>query len=388
MCQLACKDEHCGNDWMPYAKPQPETGHFWMKVNEYVGGNVPHVKMSYVPVMCQHCVDAPCIPACPSGAIYARDDGLVIIDPVKCQGRQLCIDACPYKGVISFNHDLGIAQKCTGCAHLLDREWPIKVPHCVENCIQEALLYGEESELKAQIDQAEMLSPDFGPALNTRVYYIGLPKKFIAGTVYDPDTQEVVIGATCTLSGDGTGTTKTDGFGDFWFEGLKVGTFSLKIEAAGKTKEIPNISTEADVGLPDIALAGGSAANPAYIYKAPEPPPPEILPTLEKPILSPDGKVAIDWHEYKEQVIGGMRVVRWIEGRVRNLTASAIGAEVQVKFVDLAGAVVETEKKVVSLAGGQVYPFRVYSLGPSGQEGDESNPAWTGYVYNISVSSV
>ena len=31
-CQLACKDEHCENDWRPYAAPQPLTGQFWMKV--------------------------------------------------------------------------------------------------------------------------------------------------------------------------------------------------------------------------------------------------------------------------------------------------------------------------------------------------------------------
>jgi hypothetical protein len=73
--------------------------------------------------------------------------------------------------------------------------------------------------------------------------------------VYDPGTKEVVIGATCALSGDGTGTAKTDNFGDFWFEGLKVGTYSLKIEAAGKTKTIANISTKDDVGLGDMPLS-------------------------------------------------------------------------------------------------------------------------------------
>ena len=54
-CQIACKDEHCSNDWMPIAAPQPETGHFWMKVNEHIRGSVPKVKMHYVPVLCQHC---------------------------------------------------------------------------------------------------------------------------------------------------------------------------------------------------------------------------------------------------------------------------------------------------------------------------------------------
>lgn len=37
-CQISCKDEHVGNDWSPIAKPQPDTGHFWCKVDEEVCG--------------------------------------------------------------------------------------------------------------------------------------------------------------------------------------------------------------------------------------------------------------------------------------------------------------------------------------------------------------
>jgi len=44
-CQIACKDEHVDNDWTPYAKPQPETGQFWMKIQENVCGTAPKVKM-------------------------------------------------------------------------------------------------------------------------------------------------------------------------------------------------------------------------------------------------------------------------------------------------------------------------------------------------------
>ena len=81
---------------------------------------MPKVKMHYQPVLCMHCDNAPCMAACPvEGAIYRRKDGLVIIDPVKCTGCKNCVDACPYK-TIYFNEDLNIAQKCTGCAHLLD----------------------------------------------------------------------------------------------------------------------------------------------------------------------------------------------------------------------------------------------------------------------------
>ena len=248
-CQLACKDEHCGNDWTPYAKPQPETGQFWGKLNEYVRGKIPQVKMARVFVPCQHCADAPCIKACPvEGGIYTRPDGLVIIDVKKCTGCQLCVKACPYD-CIFYNAQLHLAQKCTGCAHLIDRGW--KKPRCADVCFHDAINFGEESELN--LSGTEKLNPEFG--LNTRVHYKNLPKRFIAGTVYDPTTKEVVIGAKCTLSGAaGAKEIITDDFGDFWFEGLAKGAFTLTITSGSKTKTIKGDTTEKDLGLGDIPL--------------------------------------------------------------------------------------------------------------------------------------
>jgi len=253
-CHIACKDEHCGNKWMPYAKPLTEWGQFWCKLTEHVRGSVPKVKVAYVLTMCMHCDDAPCIDVCPVEAIDKRDDGLVIIDPAKCTGCKLCLEACPY-GAIYFNEDNKIAQKCTGCAHLLDRGYPIKEPRCVDACAMSAFKFGEESEFSSDIAQAEALEPNFGEAPKVRVHYLNLPKRFIAGTVFDPGAEEVVIGATCTLSGDGSAMATTDEFGDFWFEGLDVGTFTVKIEKDGKTLTKDAISTEKDVNLGDLALS-------------------------------------------------------------------------------------------------------------------------------------
>jgi Fe-S-cluster-containing dehydrogenase component len=252
-CQIACKDEHVANDWTPIAKPEPDTGHFWLKQNEYVRGTVPKVKMYYRPLLCMHCDEAPCMAACPiEGAIYKRDDGLVIIDPVKCTGCKSCVDACPWR-VIYFNEDLNIAQKCTGCAHLIDNGW--KEPRCVDACPTGAIRFGEESELKGLISKGEIWHPEFGS--KPRVYYLNVPRKFVAGTVYDPVDKEVVIGATCTLSSNGKKlTATTDGFGDFWFEGLDVGKYSLKIQAKGfAVKTVASVSTEKDVNLGDIPLS-------------------------------------------------------------------------------------------------------------------------------------
>jgi len=250
-CQIGCKDEHCGNDWMPYAKSQPDTGQFWMKVNQYERGAIPHVKVTYIPTMCQHCENAPCIEVCSDDAIYQRADGLVMLDPAKCTGCGKCVDACPY-GVIYRNEELNIAQKCTGCAHLVDRKWPIDVPRCVDNCHVGAIQFGEESEL--DLTGAEILHPEYG--LKTRVYYKGLPKRFVAGTVYDPVEKEVIIGATCTLAGEGGEfTAKTDDFGDFWLRNLPEADFTLTIMSDGKIKTLAVSTKEKDIGLGDIALA-------------------------------------------------------------------------------------------------------------------------------------
>ena len=176
-------------------------------------------------------------------------NGLVIIDPKICNGCHRCVPACPY-GRIYMNNALLIAQKCTGCAHLVDRG-EVFATRCADNCPHEAILFGDESEL--DLTGTETLHLEFG--VTTRVHYLDLPKRFIAGTVYDPVTKEVVEGANCTLSGDGTGTETTDGFGDFWFDKIAEGTFTVTITSGGKSATVSNISTvEKDINLGDVAL--------------------------------------------------------------------------------------------------------------------------------------
>ena len=87
------------------------------------------------------------------------------------------------------------------------------------------------------------------------VVAVQMPKTFIGGTVYDPAKNEVIEGATVTLSGDTSAATKTNGWGDFYFEGLEEGTYKVEIKAGGKTKLFDAVSTkENSANLGDLAL--------------------------------------------------------------------------------------------------------------------------------------
>ena len=253
-CQIACKDEHCGNDWSPVARPQPLAGQFWTRVVDRVRGQVPKVKVAYEHTICQHCDDAPCIKACPEKAIYKRQDGLVVIDPQNCKGSHNCVEACPYPGVIYFNEDLNIAQKCTFCAHLVDKGWT--ETRCTEACPTAARVFGDEEELRDLIGRSEVLAP--GPGTGPRVYYIGLPRRFIGGTLYDPEADEVIEEALVTLKLVGNGATvtaQTDDFGDFLVDGLETGVYTVTLEKDGYGKmELEASTVTKDINLGDIAM--------------------------------------------------------------------------------------------------------------------------------------
>lgn len=250
-CQVVCKDEHCDTSWPPYTVPQPDTGQFWIKVDEQVHGTVPKVKMSYLPHGCMHCENAPCMDAAKDGAVYRRDDGLVIIDPVKARGQKTIADACPF-GAVFYNEELEVPQKCTGCAHLLDDGW--NVPRCVDACPTGALRFVDESELANDTYEYPFGRADCAP----RVRYLNLPKRFIAGELYDREADEVLIGFTVQLF-DGerlVAETTTDEFGDFWFKRVEYATYRIAVEAKGYLPRTLEADVrEQDANLGPIALA-------------------------------------------------------------------------------------------------------------------------------------
>ena len=256
-CFLACKDEHCGHDFPGYAAAQPMTGQFWMNIVEKERGQYPKVKLAYIPVPCQHCEDAPCVISAENEAVYRREDGIIIIDPEKAAGQRQIVASCPY-GVIYWNEEKNIPQKCTLCAHLLDAGW--KEPRCVEMCPTGALAFGDfddpASEVSKLLASGSTESLNSESRLKEKVVYVNLPKIFISGMVIFGDTEECARGARVSLTGNGEKmTAETDFFGDFEFEKLeKDMDYVIKIDSKGYQPQEIKVKTETDIYLGIIRM--------------------------------------------------------------------------------------------------------------------------------------
>jgi formate dehydrogenase iron-sulfur subunit len=96
--------------------------------------------------VCKHCVDAPCLEVCPTGAIVRTEFDTVYINQPTCNGCRDCIAACPF-GVIHMSEATGIAQKCTFC---YDRLQQGLTPACAQACPTRSIRFGPLDELKAE----------------------------------------------------------------------------------------------------------------------------------------------------------------------------------------------------------------------------------------------
>lgn len=148
-CTVACKQEN--------GTPMDT---FFARVLNVEVGQYPNVKRVYVPVLCNHCEDAPCLKSCPNKAIIRRDDGIVLIDQDRCRGTGACTSACPYGNIYlsksnewyldeeePYERDFvkprlkeNVARKCTYCAHRVDQGLD---PACVVACPTTARIFGD-----------------------------------------------------------------------------------------------------------------------------------------------------------------------------------------------------------------------------------------------------
>lgn len=103
-----------------------------VKMEESIKTEFEDVFMMYLPRICEHCINAPCVSSCPSGAMYKRDeDGIVLVDQNACRAWRYCITSCPYKKVY-FNWKTNKAEKCTLCFPRIENGQPTI---CSETCV-------------------------------------------------------------------------------------------------------------------------------------------------------------------------------------------------------------------------------------------------------------
>ena len=170
-CIVACKD---WND----VDAGPAS---WRRVISIEKGKYPDLSVAFLSTACYHCLEPPCVPACPARAISKREiDGIVLVDSEACLGKDncdMCLQVCPYDAPQFGAAENAKMQKCDFC---LDRLAENKKPACVDSCPTRALDAGPIDELRAKygdIREAEgfIYHKEFVPSIVFR------PKKEIQG---------------------------------------------------------------------------------------------------------------------------------------------------------------------------------------------------------------
>lgn len=180
-CVVAC---HAENNIRISGEKEAAEGRAinWIRIERYWEGEYPNAKAKFIPVLCQHCGNAPCEPVCPVYASYHTPDGLNAQVYNRCIGVRYCGNNCPYVAR-QFNwfdphwdtpleHQLnpdvtvrqnGIMEKCTFCVQRIrkakeqaDQEGRLirdgeVQPACVQSCPTSALVFGNRNDPESQV---------------------------------------------------------------------------------------------------------------------------------------------------------------------------------------------------------------------------------------------
>lgn len=241
LCFLAVKDEYVGNDFPGVSAAQPAEGrHRWLDIQRKERGAYPIVEARFLPVMCNHCDNAPCMKAAEGGAVRKRPDGIVIIDPDRARGQKKIMAACPYNAIF-WNEEKDIPQAWPFDAHLLDEGWTRTRAQqaCPMNVFRTICVDDAEMERIRVEEDLEVLRPELGT--KPRVWYKNLHRIttcFVGGTVVERvnGVEECAAGAEVVLTQHGReiGRATTDTFGEFVIDRLepKSGSYHLEITGA------------------------------------------------------------------------------------------------------------------------------------------------------------
>lgn len=194
-CEVACKVANNNPAELNYIRVNTvgEVGSFDTATYDTASGTYPNLKLSFVPVQCQHCENPSCVAACPTGATKKDPDtGVVYVDSEQCIGCDSCITACPYEGVrthvsadpewyldvVVGEHDAPIhagntVEKCTFCRNLINRG---EEPACMQLCPGRARFWGDLDDPSSKV--AELVAANEYVRLNESagtepsVYYL------------------------------------------------------------------------------------------------------------------------------------------------------------------------------------------------------------------------
>lgn len=182
----------------------------WLRLERYVEGEYPDVKVKFIPVMCQHCDSAPCELGCPVYATYHNQDGLNVQIYNRCVGTFTCATYCPYDAR-RFNwftykwdapleqlltpevtvREMGVMEKCTFCIQRIrvakdrakdDGRRKVKdgevTPACGQSCPTGAITFGDLNDPKSKVSKLAKSKRRFNllGELNTRPSVIYLKR--------------------------------------------------------------------------------------------------------------------------------------------------------------------------------------------------------------------
>jgi formate dehydrogenase iron-sulfur subunit len=155
-CEVACKEwnalpaDEVGLTGMSYDNTKRLSANTWRHVAfvEQVGDTTEMAPFQSRWLMmsdvCKHCHNAPCLEACPTGAIFKTEFDTVVVQTDVCNGCGYCVPACPF-GVVEVSVDDGKAHKCTLC---YDRLKGGLEPACSKACPTDSIQFGELDELE------------------------------------------------------------------------------------------------------------------------------------------------------------------------------------------------------------------------------------------------
>jgi molybdopterin-containing oxidoreductase family iron-sulfur binding subunit len=197
-CVVAC---HAENNVRIAGDTQSAKGRSvnWIRVERYFEGEFPDIRARFMPVLCQHCDEAPCEPVCPVFATYHSEEGLNAQVYNRCIGTRYCANNCPYTvRFFNFNDPVwheplqnawnpevsvrskGMMEKCTFCVQRIrkaemtahDENRPLRdgeiVPACVQSCPTRAMSFGDMADPSSKVarlarsDRATRLMDDLG----------------------------------------------------------------------------------------------------------------------------------------------------------------------------------------------------------------------------------